>query len=50
VLSTAKIGDNHLWYDKHLQSGGVPHISNTLAERLRASGMTGIGLRHVEEA
>lgn len=49
VLNTIKIGGNHLWYDKCVDAR-IPFVSNTLGERLKASGMTGVGLRERPEA
>ena len=43
VFSRARIGDLHIWCDKHLQQGG-PFLSDAFAQALKSSGFTGLRL------
>ncbi len=46
VFDLAKIGNRHMWIDKHLNSG--PYISDALAAALREGIFTGLGLHPME--
>lgn len=47
VFSVAAIGSHHAWHDK-FEPGTF--ISDTLAERLKAAGLTGITYQHFDQA
>lgn len=49
VFDRSKIGDAHLWRDKHLLTSAA-FASNDLGEALRDAGVTGISLKQFEEA
>jgi hypothetical protein len=50
VFSLAKIGNNHLWFDKHLYAEHGPWMSDALAEAIMHSGMTGLKLPNKGDA
>jgi len=49
VLDTKKIGNAHLWIDKHLDPQESRMMSNQLATALREAELSHVGLREVEE-
>jgi hypothetical protein len=49
VHNLSKIGDHHLWYDKHIGYQKRPLASNELVEALKISGVTGVSF-HEREA
>lgn len=48
VFSKEKIGNHHAWRDKFVP-GGATYISNTLAQRLKEAGITGLRFNEREE-
>ncbi|MBO6868709.1 MAG: hypothetical protein JJ877_16830, partial [Thalassococcus sp.] len=48
VFSKEKIGNHHAWRDKFVP-GGEKYISNTLAQRLKEAGITGLRFNEREK-
>lgn len=48
VFSKEKIGNHHAWRDKFVP-GGATYFSNTLAQRLKEAGITGLRFNEREE-
>ena len=49
VIDSSKIGDHHLWFDKHLNIMDGPLMSNQLKTTLEAAGMHHVTFVEVEE-